>query len=233
MYHIKSVQIYTIFLQNYHISRGKDGHIYKLATVTAYIYAVTVAVYNYILFFFSLTIHILSLSPFTDSQNKHSIPTDTVIQQKKNKRRGGETPNHQPSTTQSPPLQPISTVHNPPQNWPKINRKSNQTIRKPNSESSQIPHDLPLLLPSDLSWCCRRGSALLLPGSACFRRRFDIWERKRVQRVPNLLVWDMSEEESWGTPKGREELRERARENTVMIFLMITKLEMRIRWKKY
>ena len=62
---------------------------------------------------------------------------DTTTHQKNKKRRGGETPNHQPSTTQPSPLQPISIVDNPPQNWPKINRKSNQTIRKPNSKSSQ------------------------------------------------------------------------------------------------
>ena len=35
VYHIKSVQIYTVFLQNNHISRSKDVHIYKLATVTS------------------------------------------------------------------------------------------------------------------------------------------------------------------------------------------------------
>jgi len=39
---------------------------------------------------------------------------DTTIQQK-NKRRGGETLNYQPKTTQPPPLQPISIVDNPPQ----------------------------------------------------------------------------------------------------------------------
>ena len=45
--------------------------------------------------------------------------------------------NHQLSTTQPLPPQPISTVYNPPQHWPKINIKANQTIRKPNSKSSQ------------------------------------------------------------------------------------------------
>ena len=44
--------------------------------------------YNNILFFF-LSQHLDSLS----------FPTDTATQQKNKKRKGGETPNHQPNTT--------------------------------------------------------------------------------------------------------------------------------------
>ena len=53
--------------------------------------------------------------------------TDTTIQQK-NKRRGGETLNFQPKTTQ-PPLQPISIVDNPPQKLTQNQQKIQLKIR--------------------------------------------------------------------------------------------------------
>ena len=84
-----------------HISVCKNVHIYTFATLTMQLCMVTVALYNNNLLFFFLSHHSSSLS----------FPMATTTQQ----RRRRQISNHQLSTTQPLPPQPISTVYNPPQ----------------------------------------------------------------------------------------------------------------------
>ena len=115
--------------------------------------------YNNIFFFF-LSQHSYSLSftvhqpskRNTDSQNKHSIPTDTVIQQKKNKRRGGETPNHH----QCNPFQPFIIHH-------KIDQKSTENQTKPSENPTQNQAKFPMICHCCYRRICLDAAAVDLP----------------------------------------------------------------------
>ena len=107
-------------------------HLCTIATVIVHICMITLVLYNNSLLFF--------LSHWSDSLS-FPTPQQPISRRKMKKieeeKRRGEPPHYQPSTTQ-PPLQPNHRPSNPFQQliiYHKINKKSNQNIKKPNSKS--------------------------------------------------------------------------------------------------
>ena len=168
-------------------------HLCTIATVIVHICMITLVLYNNSLLFF--------LSHWSDSLS-FPTPQQPISRRKMKKieeeKRRGEPPHYQPSTTQ-PPLQPNHRPSNPFQQliiYHKINKKSNQNIKKPNSKSRKTRiHKNPLESPTKKQ-SKPVGLAIADVGSVIVATIGSSVATTAV--VCECWVWAMREEESWG-----------------------------------